>query len=74
MTLTDEDRAALRTMGGIHTGALSDAHDKEIAEHFLAAGMERAAVICDREEDAPNGPINGKYFAQRIRRAAKDAP
>ena len=53
MTLTDDEHAAMiailrRRFGPLIRKASLVKHEVAIAEYFLAAGMERAAVVCDK--------------------------
>ncbi len=83
MTLTDEDRAAIAklieeyapTENGLRTATTLAWH------RALAAGMERAARICDKRklgktpEDIEAGECaRAIRFAAAIRAAAKDQP
>lgn len=66
--LSPEDRTAIeRIRVAVVRGYIPDIAEA-LARHFLAAGLERAAVICDNSV-----PSQGSHFAKMIR-AAKGQP
>jgi hypothetical protein len=63
--LTDEDRAAIARI--VDEAGRPETEYREIALHFLRAGMERAADIADAIDD----DVHPHSVALRIREAAK---